>query len=116
MHQVGAVGELAERDEILPTKQGVDRTWNKMPRCLQPVWMRRRLESHHGAPQGQSSSPRGLQTKIEKKISELLQQNVARYSEVFGFEITEKKEVFWLAQDRRTRLGTLEGFSGSKPG
>ena len=65
---VGAVGEPAERDENLPTEQSVDDTWNEMPRYLQPLWKRRPLESHHGTPLGQSSSPCCLQIKAENKI------------------------------------------------
>ena len=59
VHQVGAVGKPAERDENLPTEQSVDGTWNEMPRYLKPMWKRRVLESHHGAPQDQNSSLRG---------------------------------------------------------
>ena len=66
MHQVGAVSESAERDENLPTEQSVDGTWNEMPRYLNAVGKRRPLESHHGAPHCQRSSPHGLQIKIAK--------------------------------------------------
>ena len=74
MHQIGAVGEPAEN---LPTEQSVDGTWNEMPRYLNAVGKRRPLESHHGAPHSQSSSPMACKSK-SRRFPNSLQQKVGK--------------------------------------